>query len=83
MNRLRNQARERTKKGRSALGRGIVVTTLSNSANYFMIFQIQENGDNNNYPNDGSGLTQDRTITFTNSGVSNTDLQIAISVVNR
>ena len=48
-----------------------------------MQFQIQENGNDNNYPNDGSGLTQDRTITFTNSGVSNTDLQIAISVVNR
>ena len=57
--------------------------TLSNATTYFMQFQIQENGNDNNYPNDGSGLTQDRTITFTNSGVSNTDLQIAISVVNR
>ena len=57
--------------------------TLSNASTYFMIFKLQENGNDNNYPNDGSGLTQDRTITFTNSGVSNTDLQIAIKVVNR
>ena len=48
-----------------------------------MIFQLQENGDNNDYPNDGSGTEQARTITFTNSGVSNTDLQISIKVVNR
>ena len=57
--------------------------TLSNASTYFMIFKLQENGNDNNYPNDGSGLTQDRTITFTNSGVSNTDLQITIKVVNR
>ena len=57
--------------------------TLSNASTYFMIFQLQENGDNNDYPNDGSGTEQARTITFTNSGVSNTDLQISIKVVNR
>tara|TARA_R100001129_G_scaffold155946_1_gene119041 strand:- start:44 stop:1330 length:1287 start_codon:yes stop_codon:yes gene_type:complete len=79
----RLQVRAGTSSGVYSSGTFQNSVTLSNSANYFMIFQIQENGDNNNYPNDGSGLTQDRTITFTNSGVSNTDLQIAISVVNR
>ena len=79
----RLQVRAGTSSGVYSSGTFQNSVTLSNSANYFMIFQIQENGDDNNYPNDGSGLTQDRTITFTNSGVSNTDLQIAISVVNR
>jgi hypothetical protein len=48
-----------------------------------MIFQLQENGDNNDYPNDGSGTEQARTITFANSGVLNTSLQINVKVVNR
>ena len=57
--------------------------TLGNATTYFMIFQLQENGDNNDYPNDGSGTEQARTITFANSGVLNTSLQINVKVVNR
>ena len=56
--------------------------TLSNATTYYMQFQLQENGNDNQYPNDGN-TEQDRTITFTNSGTSNTDLQIAIKVINR
>ena len=78
----RLQVRAGTSSGVYSSGTFQNSVTLSNASTYFMLFQLQENGDNNNYPNDGT-TEQARTITFTNSGVSNTDLQISIKVVNR
>lgn len=51
--------------------------TLSAATTYFMQFQLQENALENNFG------PEDRTITFTNNGVSNTDLDININCVNR
>ena len=75
---LRRRSRKFTSKSWNKSG---VYGSFGNSVTlvttYFMQFQLQENALENNFG------PEDRTITFTNSGVSNTDLQISIMVVNR
>ena len=51
--------------------------TLSEASTYYFQFQLQENANDNNFG------PEDRTITFTNNSVSNTDLQVNVKIINR
>ena len=51
--------------------------TLSEASTYFFQFHLQENANDNNFG------PEDRTITFTNNSVSNTDLQVNVKIINR
>jgi len=51
--------------------------TLSAANTYYFQFQLQENANDNNFG------PEDRTITFTNNSVSNTDLQVNVKIINR
>jgi len=51
--------------------------TLSEASTYYLKFKLFENDVDNNFG------PEDRTITFTNNSVSNTDLQINVKVINR